>query len=175
MTNKTTPAIRRISKQRKIAAHHEGGHAVTALAFRVPVWSASISPRKATFGRVITPRLPAKHVDIKLYITLAGPLAHRRFAPRSNWLTGDFNVACDMICKGRAWPAKKEKYFALMSDRAEQIVEYFCPDIKVVAKALLKHETLTGDEISAVIRAARRKSRRRRRIGDPPEFALSRH
>jgi len=59
-----------------------------------------------------------------------------------------------------------------MVDHAEQIVDYFWIDIKVAAKALLKHETLSGDELAAVIRAARRKSRRRRRIGDPPAFAL---
>jgi hypothetical protein len=80
-----------------------------------------------------------------------------------------------MIGKGRSGTdRKKEKYLALMADRAEAFVEYFWPDIKVTAKALLEHETLTGDEISAMIRAARRKSRRRRRIGDPPDFALAR-
>jgi hypothetical protein len=79
-----------------------------------------------------------------------------------------------MICgKGRSTPASKEKYAAHIVDQAEQIVDYFWTDIKVAAKALLKHETLTGDEISAAIRAARRKSRRKCRIGDPPAFALS--
>jgi len=76
-----------------LARYHEGGHAVTALAFGIPVRSASIRPRKATFGRVITPRLPDKDVDIEIYIALAGPFAHRRFAPGSNWLTGDFAIA----------------------------------------------------------------------------------
>jgi len=61
-----------------------------------------------------------------------------------------------------------------MVDHAEQIVDYFWIDIKVAAKALLKHETLTGDEMSAVIRAARRKSRRRCRIGDPPFAPIAR-
>jgi hypothetical protein len=125
-------------------------------------------------GRVIAPRLPDKHVDIEIYITLAGPLAHRRFAPRSKWLTSDLAIVEKMICgKGRSTPASKEKYAAHIVDQAEQIVDYFWTDIQVAAKALLKHETLTGDEISAAIRAARRKSRRKCRIGDPPAFALS--
>jgi hypothetical protein len=58
--------------------------------------------------------------------------------------------------------AVKEKYLTAMVASAEQIVDFFWIDIKVAAKALLKHETLTGDEISAAIRAARRKKRRRR-------------
>jgi len=57
--------------------------------------------------------------------------------------------------KGTA--AAKEKHLAFLVDHAKQFVDYFWPDIKVAAKALLEHETLTGDEISAVIRAARRK------------------
>jgi hypothetical protein len=110
-----------------------------------------------------------------LFITLAGPFAHRRFAPRSNWLTGDFVVVEKMIfgkgSKGTA--ATKQKYLTYIVDHAEGIVDDFWADIRVAAKALLKHETLTGDEISAVIRAAQRKSRRRRRIGDPLGFAAS--
>jgi hypothetical protein len=62
---------------------------------------------------VIAPRLPDKHVDIEIYITLAGPLAHRRFAPRSKWLTSDLAIVEKMICgKGRSTPASKEKYAA---------------------------------------------------------------
>ena len=76
------------------------------------------------------------------------------------------------MCSGTA--RNKEKYAAYIVDHAEGFVDYFWADIKVAAKALLKHETLTGDEILKAIRAARRKSRRRRRIGDPPEFALAR-
>jgi hypothetical protein len=75
--------------------------------------------------------------------------------------------------ESRGTAANKEKYLAYIVDRAEEIVDYFWTDIKVAAKALLKHETLTGDEISATIRAARRRSRRRCRVGDPPAFALS--
>ena len=58
-------------------------------------------------------------------------------------------------------------------DHAEQAVAFFWNDIKVAAKALLKSATQTGDELAAAIRAARQKTRRRLRIGDPPTFALS--
>jgi hypothetical protein len=53
----------------------------------------------------------------------------------------------------------KQKYLAHTVDLAERIVDYFWADVKVAAKALHKHETLTGDEIfsrdprSATVRA----------------------
>jgi hypothetical protein len=161
--------------QREFAAYHEGSHAIVALAFGVTVRSASIKPRGASRGRVITHGTRDEAADVLLFITLAGPFAHRRFAPRSNWLTSDFAIVEKMIFgkESRGTAANKEKYLAYIVDRAEEIVDYFWTDIKVAAKALLKHETLTGDEISATIRAARRRSRRRCRVGDPPAFALS--
>ena len=103
-TSEADHSVAMMPSRREIAAHHEAGHAVTALAFRVPVRSASIRPRKATFGRVITPRLPDKDVDIEIYIALAGPFAHRRFAPGSNWLTGDFAIAEKLFGKGLCVP-----------------------------------------------------------------------
>ena len=160
-------------KIRKIAAYHEAGHAVVALAMCVTVRCASIRPDQKRYGRVVT-HGPPEPADAMLFIALAGPFAHRRFAPGSNWLTGDLNVVCNKIFgRGNRADVKKQKYLAHVVDDAEQIVDYFWADIVVAAKALRKHETLTGNEISAVIRAARRKSGRRCRIGDPPAFALA--
>lgn len=160
-----------VARIRKIAAHHEGGHAVVALAFGIPVRSATVRPDRLSNGRVVT-HGPPEPADVLLFITLAGPFAHRRFAPRSNWLTSDFAIAEKMISGSKGTATARQKYAACVVDHAEHIVDYFWADIRVAAKALLKHGTLTGDEISAAIRAARRKSRRRLRIGDPPEFAL---
>jgi hypothetical protein len=114
--------------------------------------------------------------ETALFIALAGPFAHRRFAPRSNWATGDFSVVDKMIFgkASKCAAVKKERYLAHAVDLADAIVDYLWADIKVAAKALFEHETLTGDENSAVIRAARRKSGRRCRTGDPPAFALRR-
>jgi hypothetical protein len=148
-----------VARIREIAAHHEAGHAVIALAFCVPVRRASIRAGRASNGRVVTHGHP-EPADVLLFITLAGPFAHRRFAPRSNWLTSDFAIVEKMIFgKGSCGTtAAKRKHAVYAVDHAEQIVDYFWADIKVAAKALLKHETLTGDEISAAIRASRRKS-----------------
>jgi hypothetical protein len=158
---------------REISAHHEAGHAVVALAFGVPVRRASIKSRGSSYGRVIVPDLPNVCNRVQLFILFAGPFAHKRFAPTSDWLTDDLVIAQKMIFGTSGTEATKEKRLAHVVDYAEQIVDYLWADIKVVAKALLKYETLTGDEIAAAIRAARRKSGRRRRTGDPPAFTSS--
>jgi len=82
---------------REIAAHHEAGHAVVALAFCATGLHASIKRRGTSAGRVAHDPLP-KAADVMLLITLAGPFAHRRFAPRSNWFGGsDFAIVQKMI------------------------------------------------------------------------------
>jgi len=152
----------------EIVAHHEAGHAVVALAFCATGLRASIKPRGKRMGWVRHSPLPryAEPESVPL-ISLAGPFAQRRIAPRSNWLTSDFNRVCRMIKGGSE---NQKKYLAFIVDLAEKTVDYFWADIKVAAKALLKHETLTGDEITVAIRAARRRSGRRPRVYDPPEF-----
>ena len=110
-----------------------------------------------------------------MLIALAGPFAQRRFAPKSDWIAAsDFNSVLKTIYyNGKGSPEKKQRFLEYIVDHAEQAVAFFWNDIKVAAKALLKHETQTGDELAAAIRAARQKTRRRLRIGDPPAFALA--
>ena len=115
---------RGMPSQREIA-YHEAGHAVIALGFGESVRRATIKPRAGSRGQVT---LGGRQCgETALYITLAGPLAQRRFAPRSNWLTGDFAVAEKMIFgKGSSGTAAvKEKYLTAMVASAEQIVDCF--------------------------------------------------
>jgi hypothetical protein len=155
------------------AAYHEAAHAVLALVCLTTVRSATIKPRGKLRGRVICEG--HAHPDLMMIVALAGPLAQRRFAPRSHWITSDFNSVLKTIFdEGNGITKKKQERLAHIVDHAELAVAFFWNDIKVAARALLKHETLTGDELAAAIRAARRKTRRRRRVGDPPAFALAR-
>jgi hypothetical protein len=157
--------------ERAIAAHHEAGHAVVALATGAPNVRASIKPRGKRLGWVTHGPLPQQYAESVLLILLAGPFAHRRFAPRSNWLTSDFNIVLKLIRKGYSGTTEnKQKFLNDVIDLAQKTVDYFWTDIKVAAKALLKHETLTGAEMLAAIREARRSSRRRLRVNDPPAF-----
>jgi hypothetical protein len=158
------------------AAYHEAGHAVLALACQAIVRRATIKPRGALRGRVIFDSHLGPKADLMMLIALAGPFAQRRFAPKSDWIAAsDFNSVLKTIFdKGsKGSPEKKQKFLEYIVDHAEQAVAFFWNDIKVAARALLTYETLTGDELAAAIRAARQKTRRRLRIGDPPTFALA--
>ena len=79
--------------QREIA-YHEAGHAVIALGFGE--WSVA---QRSSLAQAVEVRLRSAVANAakRRCITLAGPLAQRRFAPRSNWLTGDFAIAEKMI------------------------------------------------------------------------------
>jgi hypothetical protein len=158
------------------AAYHEAGHAVLALACQATVRRATIKPHRNRRGRVIFDSHLDPKADLMMLIALAGPFAQRRFAPKSDWIAAsDFNSVLKTIYdKGsKGSPEKKQKFLEYIVDHAEQAVAFFWNDIKVAARALLKRETLTGDELAAAIRAARQKARRRLRIGDPPAFALT--
>ena len=160
--------------QREIVAHHEAGHAVVALALSVTALHVSIEPRGGSVGRVVHHGLPAPDDDSAVFITLAGPFAQRRFAPESEWPTSDIALVDQIVARRGGTAAETRKHLAALCEHAERIVDYFWDDITVAAKALLKHKTMTGAEITSAIRAERRRSRRRCRAGDPPEFALTR-
>jgi hypothetical protein len=108
--------------KREIAAHHEAGHAVVALAFRIPVFSASIKPRGASRGRVTTqPRLaPDKAVDIQL---LSPSLAPSRIdASRRD------HAHAMIFGKGKeeGHGSREARYLADTVGRAEEVLDYFC-------------------------------------------------
>jgi hypothetical protein len=175
------PKAKRTAKRGRLgyaiehAAYHEAGHAVLALVCQATVRRATIRPRGALRGRVIFDSHLEPKADLMMLIALAGPFAQRRFAPKSDWIAaGDFNSVLKTIYdNGKGSPEKKQRFLEYIVDHAEQAVAFFWNDIKVAAKALLKHKTQTGDELAAAIRAARQKTRRRLRIGDPPTFALA--
>jgi hypothetical protein len=158
------------------AAYHEAGHAILALAFGATVRRATIKPHGKYRGRVFVDGHPDPKSELMMIIALAGPFAQRRFAPKSHWLAAsDFNRVTKMVFnkKSKASAEEKQKFLRYIVDVTEKAVTYFWNDIKVAAAALLKSETLTGDELAAVIRTARRRTRRRLRIGDPPAFGLA--
>jgi len=84
-------------------------------------------------------------------IILAGPSAQRRSASDSlNWKNpSDFKELRLWIEAWRRddWGRYEEEMIA----RADEPVVQYGPEIEAVAKALLDHETLTGDEIGQVI------------------------
>jgi hypothetical protein len=158
--------------QREIAAYHEAGHAVIALALSVKRLHVSIEPEGDSLGRVRHLGLPGPDDDSAVLISLAGPFAQRRFAPDSEWLTSDIATADEIVAARGGSAAEKASNLASLCEHAVRIVDHFWEDISVTANALLKRTTMTGEEITSGIRSARRSSRRRCRAADPPEFAL---
>lgn len=158
--------------QRYIAAHHEAGHAVVALALSVTRLHVSIEPMGNSLGRVAHHGLPPPDDNSAMLIALAGPLAQRRLAPESEWLTSDFASVDQIIAKSGGTTAQRDQRLKSLCEQADQMINYFWDDITVTAETLLKRKTMTGDEITNAIRAARKESRRRCRAGDPPAFAL---
>jgi hypothetical protein len=132
---------------------------------------ATMKPRGNYFGRVHYARLSREDDDITLIITLAGLFAQKRVARPMSAIVGCAGdiafVEKKIYGRGSNIPeAERDKALAYVARRSEEAVDYCWEDIKVVAKALLEHQTMTGDEILAVIREARRKDRRRIRTGD---------
>jgi hypothetical protein len=88
-------------------------------------------------------------------IFFAGPLAERLIAPRSNWRRGaeeDFGRAAELlIVLGGYDDEHRRLYERLLLRRTELILDEHWQCIEVVADALLKHCTLSGDQVKALL------------------------
>jgi hypothetical protein len=143
----------------QIAAHHEAGHAVVGLVLEIPIRYAMIKPRGKIRGQVGYG--PNKSPVFGLIASLAGPQAQRRFAPRSDWFGGGDMVVVQKAIYGKRCKLtakKKDSLLKFVAEHAMMFVDYFWADIKAVAKALLKRQRLTGEEVLHAIRAARRRA-----------------
>src|SRR5262249_16605329 len=100
-------------------------------------------------------------VEDEVIIALAGPLAQRRHSPRSNWRFGgsgaragqllvrgtDFDQAADLIFRTYGNGDVAAAYWKFVEARTKGLVAGWWPWIEAVARALLKSETLSGDQI----------------------------
>ena len=136
----------------EIVAHHEAGHAVIAFKLELKVRSVSIAATggitKITWGRTCT--------ENRILATLAGPHAQRRYAPRSHWRsrshTGfdsgyDFDNVTTLIYDTHGKGKVAEAYWRYVEAHVEQLLEQHWESIKLLAEALLRRETLTGEEM----------------------------
>jgi hypothetical protein len=156
------------NKSERNTAFHEAGHAVAAFCVRQKVRKASIVPKMDTLGHVV--HSPLKFGDNGLFddsprgidraekrivICYAGPLASRKFQPRSRWKlggSGDFDTA-RMLMAHLQGPDDKYNtlYSKLLWRRAELLVDFRWPEINAVAEALIEHRTLDADALEAAI------------------------
>jgi hypothetical protein len=151
--NGCTPKPR--SRNLAAMAHHEAAHIIVGL--NTGRWwfkTANIVPQgrdgRASGWVETFCFAESAGFDKLAIISLAGPHAQRRFAPRSNWrhdADGDYKNARARIKKlgltGRRAAAK----FAELDALAKQAVADHWPDIVKVAEALLEKRTLTYDQV----------------------------
>ena len=146
---------------REITAYHEAGHAVVARMLYVRVKSVTIRPDVGSSGMT---KLDLRYLnnDKQVLITLAGPYAQRRFAPRSRWRSSstsvvtlnsgwDFDTVTGLIYDEHGNGDAAKFYRRYAEAKAKQLVDRGWRRIEAVAKALLERETLTGTEMSQVI------------------------
>jgi hypothetical protein len=99
-------------------AYQEAGHVTAALAAGATVQTATIKPRGNILGQV---RYGPRRIDdeSQLVNTLAGPYAQRRFAPRSDWRTGnrDFVKAKTEVSRTHGKGTVARKYLAYVEAR----------------------------------------------------------
>jgi hypothetical protein len=170
-----------MTKQRQIAGYHEAGHASLCARLGVRIRRATIKSCAGEYAGEVRHKQIFRPGDLEidddspgvrlrteraLLITLAGPYAQKRFAPRSNWFhrnrTGslagdaDFDKAHNIV--GRLFGDGTDvarKYLAYIKARAARLVDYWWFDIEAIATALIERGTLTGAQIWEVIREAR--------------------
>ena len=146
---------------REITAYHEAGHAVVAHRLHVRVKSVTIRPDVGSSGMT---KLDLRYLNDakRILITLAGPYAQRRFAPRSRWRSSstsgvtlnsglDFDTVTGLIYDERGNGNAAKFYRRYAEAKAKQLVDDWWRHIEAVAKVLLERETLTGTELSQVI------------------------
>lgn len=160
---KFTPALR-------ASAYHEAGHAVAAVFFSLPVYSATILPDKGDDVRHQNPMLggvlehvhnvTAKRRDLKerlAIVALAGPRAqkqHNVHGYRCYHGAADYDNATKLamrVAQGSEGATLLLKYWQWSTDG---LVRARWPEIAAVAAALLEHGTLKPMAIRQAIRNA---------------------
>src|ERR1019366_5017556 len=91
-----------------------------------------------------------------IVVCFAGPLASRKFQPRSRWRrtgTQDFETALELFYRIVVGPDQEymERYHGLLWRRAELLIDYHWEEIQAVAADLLKHGTLDEAAVRAAI------------------------
>jgi hypothetical protein len=153
-------------------AIHEAGHAVASFHLHVKIKAVTIIPAGDALGHMrhapiaftrdgITFDDSEKGVartERRIILLWAGPLAERKFAPRSRWrvgAAGDFATMDELFFRIQGADNEAARlYGKLLQRRAQLLVEHRWQDIVAVADALLEHKALDAHGVSdAILRA----------------------
>jgi len=161
------PARRPDKRRRKTYAYHEAGHAVVSHFLGCKALSATVIPAGASAGAAVH-RNPLRRVQLDLYrsdrvrlraeraimISLAGPLAQRRYRPRSwrRWHGRfDFRRAAELANRVCGSTEQVSAFLAWLEVKTRDLVESYWPEIERVADSLFERQRLDGAEIMAAI------------------------
>jgi len=146
---------------REATAYHEAGHAIAAWRCRVRIKSVTIRPAAGEYhGRLLfrsirTPQdMSERWAERHIVTALAGPLAQRKFAPRSTrgWHSqGDYQWACELALRAQGSGALATAWLQWLTTSTTALVETNWPHIKAVANALLQDEELDGQGVFLAI------------------------
>lgn len=153
-------------------AYHEAGHAIAAWRKKIAIKDVSIVGGEGFDGRVRykNPRgifdlgaADQGKVRLKtealIAVSLAGPLAQRKFAPRTvrGWHgQGDYEKASELALRLQGSGDLATAYLRWMEISTAAMIEANWHNITALATALLGRGVVAGDEVMNILMAARR-------------------
>jgi ATP-dependent Zn protease len=165
---KPTKSSRKLRVSERATAYHEAGHAVAAFFLNLSIGrrGVTIVPNKQehTLGAAHVLRQlranpeyampPRTHVRIEkiAVMCLAGDAAERKFSPRRKFGgEQDIRNAVDLLDYLSGSQQITQARLKVADLEARQFVKLHWKQIVAVAKALLKHKTLTAQQVREVI------------------------
>ena len=146
---------RKAMNLRERTAIHEAGHATATLAFGIPLVSVTIEHRPHLHRAHY--RAPDADFGLECMVTLclAGPEAEREFCGpiTDNSDRVDYQMARDYLARHIANPLQAAAELVRFRDAAQRLVRspWAQHRIVAIADALLRHGTLSADEIFELI------------------------
>jgi hypothetical protein len=142
-----------VSGNRERAAYHEAGHCAAAIAFGIPIIRVTIESKTP---HLLRGHYRAQHdagLECMATLCLAGPAAEGYFCGSIE--DGADRIDIDMARQHlarRFEPLRIAAEIARLRDAAERLVRtpWAQQRIEMIADALVRHGTLTGEEISAL-------------------------
>jgi hypothetical protein len=152
--------------QRQATAYHEAGHVVVAYRLGAEVEHVTIVPDHFSRGHFTHGDLfcarglgsDRANLERAMKICLAGPLAQKRFRPRSYCRRNgrqDYDCASG-LARYLAGSAGEREFLRYQERRTKVVVDHFWSDIDRIAQALLERDELSGTEVKNIIEEPRR-------------------
>jgi hypothetical protein len=136
-------------------AYHEAGHTIAALTYGLPIVSVTIESNRPHMLRDRFRRERSSAVEALAIVCLSGPAGEAMFCGPGNDDSDliDRRMARDYLAT--CFPAAQIRYqMTRMRYGAERLVASTRREITTIATALLKHGSMTGDEIIALLNGA---------------------